>query len=174
MRWMTILVLFVGVAVVLGMSVNVRSEEPRTTLRVGVYDSRAIAVAYAASKHDPVGGKMKEYEQAKAAGDTKRVKELEAWGKRGQRQLHRQGFGRVPVCDLLEHVKDKMPEMARKTGVAVIARQCDYTSSDVEVVDVTKELVSLFDPSEKTLETVEALKKHKPMDLDVIEQNHEH
>lgn len=174
MRWMTVLVLFVGVAVVLGISVNVRSEEARTTLRVGVYDSRAIAVAYAASKYNPVGSKMKEYKQVKAAGDTKHVKELEAWGKRSQRQLHRQGFGRVPVCDLLEDVKDKMPEMARKAGVAMITRQCDYSSSDVEVVDVTKELVSLFDPSEKTLRTVEVLKKHKPIDLDVIEQHHEH
>ena len=57
-------------------------------VRVGIYDNRAIAIAYAASSFDPVSGKMKEYEAAKQAGDKKRVKELESWGKAHQRLLH--------------------------------------------------------------------------------------
>jgi len=65
----------------------------------------------------------KEHEKAKAAGDTKRVKELEAWGEKQHRKLHRQGFGRAPVDDILAHVKDKFPEVACKTGVNVIAWQ---------------------------------------------------
>ncbi len=168
------MVLFVGAAIPLGMSATARSDEVRTKLRVGVYDNRAIVAAYAPSKYNPVGSKMKEYEKAKAADDTKRIKELEAWGEKHQRQLHRQGFCCVPVNDLLAHVKDKLPEMARKAGIDVIARQCDYTLPNVEVVDITKELVLLFDPSEKTLKIVEELKKHAPVDLDVIEKHHEH
>ncbi len=150
------------------------SAPAKTTLYVGVYDSRAIAVAYAPSKYNPAGSKIKEYNEAKADGDTKRAKELEAWGEKHQRQLHRQGFGRVPVNNLLAHVKDKLPEVASKAGIDVIARQCDYTSQNVEVVDITKKLVLLFDPSEKTLKIVEELKKHAPVDLDVIEKHHKH
>ncbi len=156
-------------------SATARADDAGTKLRVGVYDNRAIAVAYGPSKYNPVGEKMKEYNKAKAAGDTKRMKELEAWGEKHQRQLHRQGFGRVPVNDLLAHVKDKMPRLACKLGIDVIARQCDYTSPNVEVVDITKELVMLFDPSEKTLKIVEKLKKHpNPIDLDTIERHHKH
>ena len=143
-------------------------------LRVGIYDNRAIAVAYAPSKYNPVSSKMKEYKEAKAAGDTERAKQLEAWGEKHQRQLHRQGFGRVPVDDLLAHVKDQLPEVARKAGVNVIAWGCDYAAPNVEQVDVTDELVKLFDPSEKTLKIVAQIKNHKPADLDEIEHNHEH
>ena len=151
-----------------------RAEQPARKLRVGAYDNRAIAVAYGASKYNPVAAKMKEYKKAKAADDTARVKELEAWGEKHQRQLHRQGFGRVPVDDLLAHVKDRLPEVARKAGIDIIAWQCDYAGSNAEVVDITRELVLLFEPSEKTLRTVEELKKHAPVDLDEIEQHHDH
>ena len=149
------------------------SEESRPKVRLGVYDNRAIAVAYAASKFNPVRQKMADYEQAKGAGDEARMRELKEWGEKHQRQLHRQGFGRVPVGDLLAHVKDNLPEVARKTGIDAIVWQCDHAGPHVEVVEITNELVQLFEPSEKTLRTVEELKKHPPADLDVIEQHHD-
>ena len=146
-----------------------RPHESAAKVRVGTYDSRAIAVAYAPSKFNPVGEKRRELEAAKAAGDTERVAELEAWGPKHQRALHRQGFGRVPVDDLLAHVADRLPEAARAAGVDVIVFDCSWAGPEVEVVDVTHELVALFDPSERTLTTVEELLEHEPVDLDEIE-----
>jgi hypothetical protein len=143
-------------------------------VRVGTYDNRAIAVAYAASRFNPVKERTAEYERAKQAGDTERAKELEAWGEAHQRALHRQGFGRVPVGDLLAYVRDRLPELARRSGLDLIAWQVDYSAPDVEVVDVTDELVQLFEPSDRTLATVAEVRKHDPVDLDVIEQGHEH
>ena len=70
-------VLFAVCLILAIFGVRVRAEEPASKLRVGVYDNRAIAVAYGASKFNPVGGKMKGYEKAKAMGDAKRMKELE-------------------------------------------------------------------------------------------------
>jgi hypothetical protein len=153
---------------------NVHSQVPARKLRVGTYDSRAIAVAFAASKYNPVAEKMKEHEKAKAAGDTKRVRELEAWGEKQQRALHRQGFGRVPVDDLLEQVKDKLPIVAAKSGVVAVTMYCNYSSPDVELVDLTNELVALFDPTEKTLAIVKDLRQHEPVDLDEIDSGREH
>lgn len=147
--------------------------QEQAKLRVGVYDSRAIAVAYVHSPYSPTSGKMKEYEEAKAAGDEARVKELEAWGEKHQRQLHRQGFGRVPVSDLLEHVKDRLPELAEQIGVDVIAFECNYLGPNVEEVDITVELAKLFDDSERTLETIEQLRQMDPLDLDEIEAHHD-
>ncbi|MFZ5832812.1 MAG: hypothetical protein ACOY3P_22225 [Planctomycetota bacterium] len=148
--------------------------EPRGKLRVGVYDNRAIAVAWAPSRFNPVAEKMKEMEQAKAAGDEAKQKELKAWGQSHQRKLHRQGFGRMPVDDLLAPVKDRLPEVARKTSVDAIVWQCDYAGENVEMVDVTSELVELFDPSPKTRKIAAEIVTKPPVDLDEIEKHHDH
>ena len=140
-------------------------------IRIGVYDSRAIAIAFAPSKYNPVKEKMKKYQQAKADGDKKKMKELEEWGKKHQRQLHRQGFSIVPVDDLLEHVKDQMDDVAKKVNVVVIVRKCDFVGNNVEIVDVTDQLVELFNPSEKTLKFVRSIKDKPGVDLDEVEKH---
>lgn len=142
-------------------------------IRIGIYDNRAIAIAWAPSKYNPVGQKMEEMKKAEAEGDTKKMEELKEWGKTHQRKLHRQGFGKVPVDDLLVPIKDRLPGVAKKTGVVAIVWQSDFVGENVEVVDVTQELVKLFDPSERVLRwtTPEALKKNAPLDLDFIEKN---
>ena len=58
-----------------------RGGDEVTHLRIGVYDSRAIAVAYKASDHnDPVMVKKSaQKKKAEQAGNTKTVAEIEAW-----------------------------------------------------------------------------------------------
>jgi hypothetical protein len=137
------------------------------SLRVGVYDSRAVAIASVPTEwyNKPIKEKMKEMEKAKAAGDEQKIKELMAWGESRQQKAHLMGFGTAPVAELLEPVKDKLPDVARQAGVDIIISkwQIDYQASDAELVDVTDAMVALYEPSEKTLKTVEALKKHKPL-----------
>ena len=148
------------------------TDKPVKPLRVGVYDSRCVAVACmpTAWYNEPVKEKMKEMEKAKAAGDEKKIKELEAWGESRQQKAHLQGFGTAPVTELLEPVKGRLAEVARQAGVDIIVStwQIDYQASDAELVDVTDAIVALYEPSEKTLKTVEALKKHKPMSEEEI------
>ena len=136
---------------------------------MGTYDTRGVAIAYAASKYNPVGEKQAEHEKAKAAGDTARMHELEQWGEKHQRQLHRQGFGRVPVGDLLEPVKDRLAAVAAKAGVEVIASSCDYSSGNVETIDITLQLVALYDPSEQTLRYAKEITHQPVVDLDALE-----
>ncbi|MGE3164114.1 MAG: hypothetical protein AB7O52_04370 [Planctomycetota bacterium] len=159
-------------SVVAMAAVQAPPEGKRT--RVGVYDSRAIAIAYAPSRFNPVREKTKELEQAKAAGDSRKVKELEAWGEKHQRALHRQGFGRVPVGDLLDPVRDRLPGVAREARVDVICAECDFSAADVELVDVTRALALLYEPSEKTLGYIDEIKQHAPVDLDEIDRGHDH
>ena len=137
-------------------------------IRVGTYDNRAIAIAYSTSKYNPAAEKMTELKKAEAVGDTARVRELNEWGPKMQRQLHRQGFCRVPVDDLLTFVKDKFPEVAAKTGVDLISMQCDYTGADIEIIDITHELVALFEPSDQALNYIEETTKTAPLDLDEL------
>jgi hypothetical protein len=136
-------------------------------LRVGVYDSRAIAVACLRSEwwNKQIQEKMKERDKAKAAGDTQKVKELEEWGQSSQTKAHLQGFGTAPVQTLLEPVKDKLPQVAQQTGVDIIVSkwQIDYQPKDAQFVDVTDAMVALYNPNERALKSIESMKKIKPL-----------
>lgn len=146
-------------------------------VRVGTYDNRAIAVAFAPSKFsDELYHKMKRArDEARESGDEKRVKEVEARAGWLQKKLHFQGFGRAPVGDLMAHIKEKLPEVARKANVDVIAWEYDYTGKNVERVDVTDLLVAQFNPSPKTLKTIEQLTQKKPIPLETLDRTaHDH
>ena len=127
--------------------------------RVGVYDSRAIAVAFVGSPaYKATDGKkmaemMAEHSKAKAEGNQKRVAELEAWGKAQQALLHKQGFSTAPVDDILTHIQDQMPEIAKAAGVGPIVSKWDKVAlskyPSAELVDVTMELAK----AETELET---------------------
>jgi hypothetical protein len=158
-----LLVLGVGTAIAVGQAKDAAPAAAK--VRIGTYDNRSVAIAYVASRHNPVAEKKASHAKAKAAGDTAAVKDLEAWGGRFQRQLYFQGFGHVPVGDLLEPVKDGVKDVAQRRGLAAITMACDFTGGNVEVVDVTEDLVKLYDPSEKTLKSAREIRSAKPLDL---------
>lgn len=144
-------------------------------IRVGIYENRAIACAYAPSVFNPVAKKMEEYKKAKAEGNEKRCVELKAWGKKHQQNLHWQGFCAVPVDDLLVYVKDGLAKLAEKENLDLIVWRYDYKSKNVEIIDVTDQIVALYNPTAKTLRTVKEIQKHAPVSLDVIAKHgHEH
>ena len=147
------------------------------SIRIGVYDNRAIAIAYASSRFNPVGEKMKEFEAARERGDEVTIRDLEAWGQAHQRQLHRQGFGRVPVADLLEHVKEALPELAARLDLDAIVFEVDHLAPGATEpepaapeVDITMDLGMLLDPPETAIRNAKEVVKHPAIDLDEIEQ----
>jgi len=166
--------LLIGLAALPFLTVHLPSQATAPKVRVGIYDNRAVAVAYTNSKYNSVSELVRDHEEAQRNGDKKRASELEEQGEKRQRQLHRQGFGRVPVDDLLAPVADKLPTLAREAGVDLITWHCNWTGPGVEVVDVTDALVRLYDPSEKALGWIASLRGRKPLDLDEIEKSHEH
>lgn len=158
----------VGVAVCAMSSVGkAEVNKPVKPLRVGVYDSRAIAVACLRTEwwNKQVHEKMKEMEKAKAAGDMQKVKELEEWGESNQTKAHLQGFGTAPVKNLLETVKNELAQAAQQAGVDIVVSkwQIDYQVKDAQVVDMTDAIVALYKPSEETLKIVQEMKDVKPV-----------
>ena len=88
--------------------------------RIGTYDSRSIAVAYAGSAAqravmDPLKAA---FQKAKQEGNQAEMDKLQAQGRALQEQAHRQGFGTAPVDDLLEKIADALPEIRRVAGVS--------------------------------------------------------
>lgn len=138
--WKSVVAVVVSAAVVAGLaglgSGTARQGvgepgQPAARVRVGTYDNRAVAVAWARSEYNDVGELYRQLEEAKAAGDRGRVKELTTLGPKRQQRLHYQGFGRTPVTDLLEPVKDRLGEAARAAGVDAIVFECDFAGEGV-------------------------------------------
>ena len=149
-------------------------------VRVGVYDSRAIAVAfvdseaYQASAGKQLAAMAAQYREAKAAGNQKRVAELEAQGNAQQILLHKQGFSTAPVDDILAHIKDRMPDIAKAAGVGPIVSKWDQDAlakyKSAELVDVTMPLVRAFHPTERQLGLAIDIQKQAPISLEEAEK----
>jgi hypothetical protein len=147
---------------------------PKKLLRVGVFDSRAVAIAFGGLEqfHKELEAKKAELNKAKEQGDANKVKELEKWGNEHQARLHKQGFGTAPVHDLLEYIKDDMPKIAKQAGVDVIVSKWEiaYQEPSVEMVDITDLIVKPFNPGEKQLKWIEQMKDIKPTPEDELDR----
>ena len=154
-----------------------QSEEVATTsqVRVGVFDSRAVAMAYLRSEefNAYLGEVTAESEKAKAAGDDARIKELESKMMAHQQLAHKQVFGTWLVDDVLELIKDKIPEIADLAGVDIIVSkwQIAYQRPEVELTNVTGHFVKLFALDEDDLKAIDEMQKMEPLLLEELEKH---
>lgn len=156
------------VALSSGPSTQTTGSESDAAVRIGVYDNRAIAIAFAQSRFNSIGDLVEARAKAAEAGDDARLAELEAKGASLQRRLHFQGFGRYPVDDLLAHVEDELPAVAERLDLDAIVWLSDYHGEHVEIVDVTDELAALFKPEERALKWIEQIGDAEFVDLDTL------
>ncbi len=174
-------------AILAGSAAFAQESQPQTTsdqttaakpIRVGVYDSRAIAMAFAASDmfNEEMQGTRKEYETAKADGNETRVKEIDESMQAMQRKFHQQGFGTASVDDILARIKGELPGIAEAAGVDIIVSKwaINYQSSDANLTDVTLQVVAPFNPSERTLQIINDLKNKQPLSAKDLEQMSDH
>jgi len=156
---------FVGLSILAVCAMFLALQPTPTKFRVGTFDSRAIAIAYARSAlFAPVMKDLKDkYEKAKTEKNEKAIKDLEAEGI----LMHLQGFSIGSVADILEKVKDNLPKAAQEAGVDIIVSKWEvaYKNPSIEIVDVTSHLVKLFNPDERTLKIIEGLSKQPPISL---------
>ena len=161
----------------LAIAAEPAKEADQSKLRVGIFDSRAVACAWYRSKAHMklVREKKAEHKKAEAAGDTKRVAELEKWGEGGQEAAHRQGFGNEPIDNVLERIEKDLPEIAESAGVDILVSKWEiaYQGKSAKFVDVTWEMVKLFDPDEATVEMLKELIKMEPIPADQLDHEHD-
>ncbi len=148
------------------------SAQARTNkLRIGVYDSRAVAAAYANSTEfqEMLKAVRADYEQAKAAKDDKRIKQLESRMKLQQRQLHEQVFSTASVAGIVAKVKGALPAVAKKARVqAIVGKwELNHQEPEVELVDVTEDLAALFHTTDNE-QKWRGILKHPPVPIEEI------
>ena len=138
-------------------------------LRIGVYDSRAVAAAYANSTEfqEMLKTAHADYEKAKAAKDEKRMKEIDSRMQLQQRWLHEQVFSTGSVAGIVAKVKAALPGVAKKAGVQAIVSKWEliYQEPGVEVVDVTEDLAVLF-PTTDNSQKWRGILKHAPVPME--------
>ncbi|HDZ20390.1 hypothetical protein LCGC14_0397810 [marine sediment metagenome] len=169
-NWTIVLGLVWVVACLVGCDQEGRNAEAPTesVTRIGVYDSRAIAVAFVGSEEfkTAMAALEAQHAEAKAAGDDQRVAALEAQAAAQQERLHRQGFAAAPVDDILTHVADQLPAIKAGASVETIVSKWDQASLSTyptaERVDVTMALVDALAPTDKQRERAIEIQKIDP------------
>jgi hypothetical protein len=144
-------------------------ENTRTKVRIGIFDSRAVALAYRNS--DAHRESMKEMHEelarAKKTNDGEKVKQLMALGPSRQHLAHQQVFSNGSIVDIVPQFQGELPKIAAKNNVLLIVSKWElpYLGKDVETVDVTAEIVALFRPNEQTRKWLDGLKDQPPLPL---------
>lgn len=136
---------------------------PAQNLRVGTFHQPSIVVAYYRSPQWAaiLNSKLADKDQAKKANDSKKVDELEAWGKAHQEQSHRQLAGEAPITNILEALQPAFPEIAKTAHVAAIVPDLPYSDSTVEKVDITDALLDWLKADERTRSIVRDIRGRK-------------
>ena len=156
-----------------------RQEQARPTPKqpatvVGIFDSRAVAVAYVRSNrfNTHITELQNLLQQAQESGDEEAVAMLQAEGPRLQAQVHRQAFGKESVEGILEHVRGKLPELCKEKGVEILISKwaVTYRTPTAKLVDVTRDMAQLFNPDEETREVIRELLKTKPLSNEELDE----
>lgn len=133
-------------------------------LKVGVFNTRAVALAFYNSDHWAGVMKSKHAERAaaKAAGDTARIAELEKWGQDQQDLAHKQVFGDAPIPNVLDYLAPSLPAVAQGTGVSLITTGTPYAAPSIQKVDITLQLIEVLKPSARTRALVSSFLEKNP------------
>jgi hypothetical protein len=151
----------------------VLAEEPE---RIGVYDSRAVAIAWAGTDlfKSELGDLRKRHAEAEEAGDTELASKLESKGREMQDQLHRQGFSTAPVDGILARFQEPIAAAMERAGVDRIVSKWDEEAlagyGSVERVDITMELVEAMEPDERQLQAARQIGDQPPIPLQKLDK----
>ncbi len=166
--FLTVASLALGVVVAAAPSGRV-SAAGAAPVRIGTFDSRAVALAYYRSpdRKADIGAMRAELEKAKASGDQQKVADLEARGPAMQMLMHQQVFSNGSIGNIMPAVAPKLAEIAKAAGVVAIVSQWElpHAAPNVELVDVTPQILALFTPDVPTSKILESMKGQKPIAL---------
>ena len=176
MRTLTLAALF-GIA--LTLPPDAAAQEAKNALKIGTFDSRAVALAYYRTPgvlDEMVGGMRGAREEALAAGDTIKVEELDLKGPSLQHLMHQQVFSTGSICNLFPEFEAMLERVAVETGVLAIVSKWElpYSTPDLEIVDVTDEVVALFEVDEQVAAMLVQMREQDPVPLEEMLYDPEH
>jgi hypothetical protein len=151
----------------------------QSVLRVGTFDSRAIAIAHARSAAfaKDLQQLHAEHKKAKEEKNDKLTAELEKKGQMQQKLMHLQAFSLGSVSEILARYPDLLPAVAKEQDVVLIVPQTEmaFRGAAVQVVDVTEALATKLNSDPRIAQMLKEIKDVKPLPmLDILLMKEEH
>ncbi len=137
--------------------------------RIGVYDSRIIAIWYFQGGDGEFTKIMKEFmasmKKAQDNKDTIEVKKLSEKAQISQRIAHDKGFGRGSVAEIVQNKQEEFRSLAKNENlIAIVSKwEVNYSTQDVELVDVTLKLLELFKANDNIKKMIDEMKSIEPI-----------
>jgi len=153
----------------------VLSQPETNKLRIGTFDSRCVAVAYGRSPEfmKEIDSMKTAQKKAKEEGNNELVAELEQLGPTKQVLMHQQVFSNGSINNILEKIKDELPVMAKEKDLRMIISKWEipFIDGSFELVDITDQLVAMFNPDDATQKIIDNIKAMEPMPIEKISMN---
>jgi len=153
-----------------------RAGDATNAVRIGVYDSRAVAYAHFVSEsyQARLKERMTAAKAAKQAGDAN-ADELAAALRATQNDCDREVFSIAPAAEALADMKERIPGIEKEAGVTALVSKWDDAAlkqyQPAEKVDVTDKLVREFiQPTEKQAKTIASIIANKPLSLEKCDE----
>lgn len=139
------------------------------SMRIGIYDSRAVAIAFGNSKEGMafVADLHAKMMRAMEAKDDTLIQQVKKTAEAYQVLNHLRGFSIGSVADILDKHRADVDAIAKEAGVFIIVSKYEliHADPDVDVVDVTMHLVNIWEPSDRVLGWISELPQHEPLPL---------
>ena len=153
--------------------------DARRTERIGVYDSRSIAIAYVGTRpfRARMGEVRAEYDRAKASGGEGRMAEIDRQMRQLQVEMHKQAFSTAPVDNILEEFPEDLAQVREKMSVDALVSKWDAATlakhPTAERVDVTEAMVDAMETTQKQRRAALDMVKRAPLSMDKAENLHD-
>lgn len=136
-------------------------DPPPARVRVGTFDPMPVVVAYYRSdlSAEHMRALHGAHAEAKAAGNAKEVKRLEAEGAALQELAHEQLEGKAALDNILERMRPRLDGVLADANVDLIVESRPvHARPDVRTVDVTDAMLRALKADAATLKVIEELK----------------
>ena len=148
------------------------SQQENGKMRIGIFDSRCIALAYGRSAEFTLLRDSIEplYSKAKADSNKEKIDEIDQYKPTMQVLLHQQVFSNGSIINIVEKIKEKISAIAKENKLNMILSKWEITFTDgsVELVDITDQLTSLYNPDAATKKIIENIKAMEPVPIEKI------
>jgi hypothetical protein len=128
--------------------------------RLGTYESRAVALAWARStqRNESLRALLAQAREADASGDKLKLQAAKKEVSAQYELLSKQISGDERIPNVMQQLEARMPIILVKAGVSRIIDQRD-APKETETIDVTLIVVAEFNPTEKTLRQIAEIRK---------------
>ena len=146
------------------------AQDNPTRMKIGVYDSRVVVFAWSRSNYfrEHMDKIRQHGDSVMKTNDTLKIKEVSIQAMSYQHLLHQMVFSNGSAAGIMELVKDKLPDVAKQSGVKIVLSKYElsYQDPSVEIVDITPQVCQLFKPTENIDKMADGIKKSQPIPLD--------